>query len=206
MILKQLLKVIAFCALLLNTMQFVFAQNKIVTGKVIDSKDGSVITNVSVIAKGTHIGTQTDANGNFRLTVPLSVKTLTISYVGFSSQDIDVSRAGNIEVTLVATSSTLSEVVVIGYGTAKKKDLTGAVGSVSEKDFNKGNFTSPDQLIQGKVSGVQIINNNGEPGGAMTVKIRGNSALSGTGQSLYVVDGVPLDGRSLQAGNNPLYC
>src|SRR5258708_737242 len=72
------------------------------------------------------------------------------------------------------------------------------------RDFNKGNFTSPDQLIQGKVSGVQMISNNGAPGGAITVKIRGNSALVGTGQPLYVVDGVPLDGRSLQPGNDPL--
>jgi iron complex outermembrane receptor protein len=95
-------------------------------------------------------------------------------------------------------------VVVIGYGTAKKKDLTGAVSSIAAKDFNKGIFSSPDQLIQGKASGVQIINNSGQPGGATTIKIRGNSALSGTGQPLYVVDGVPLDGRSLQAGNNPL--
>jgi iron complex outermembrane receptor protein len=95
-------------------------------------------------------------------------------------------------------------VAVIGYGTVKKKDLTGAVSSISAKDFNKGIFSSPDQLIQGKASGVQIINNNGQPGGAITVKIRGNSALSGTGQPLYVVDGIQLDGRSLQAGINPL--
>ena len=94
--------------------------------------------------------------------------------------------------------------VVVGYGSAKKKDLTGAIAHISEKDFNKGNFISADQLIQGKVSGVQITTNNGEPGGMITVKIRGNSALTGTGQPLYVVDGVPLDGRSLQAGNNAL--
>src|SRR4030095_4431790 len=179
-------------------------QSKIVTGKVIDSKDGSVISNASVIAKGAHIGTQTDSNGNFRLTVPLSVKTLSILYVGFLSQNVDVSKAGNIEVALVATSSLLNDVVVIGYGTAKKKDLTGAVASVSEKDFNKGNFTSPDLLIQGKVSGVQIIANNGQSGGATTVKIRGSSALTGTVQPLYVIDGVPLNGASLQAGDNSL--
>src|SRR6476619_4737112 len=116
MILKQLLKAITFSVLLLCSIQFAFAQNKIVTGKVIDSKDGSVISNVSVIAKGTHIGTQTDINGNFRLTVPLSVKTLTILYVGFLSQNVDVSKAGNIEVALVAASSLLNDVVGIGYG------------------------------------------------------------------------------------------
>ena len=94
--------------------------------------------------------------------------------------------------------------IVIGYGTARKKDITGSVSSVSTKDFNKGIFTSPDQLLLGKVSGLQITNNNGQPGGAATIRIRGNSALSGTGQPLYVIDDVPLDGRSLQAGNNPL--
>ena len=83
------------------------------------------------------------------------------------------------------------------------KNITGSVASVSAKDFNNGIFNSPDQLIQGKASGVQIINTNGQRR-AMTVKIRGNSALSGTGQPLYVVDGIPLDGRSLQAGSNPL--
>ncbi len=90
--------------------------------------------------------------------------------------------------------------VVTGYGTARKRDLTGSVGSLKEKDFNKGVFTSADQLIQGKVSGVQMINNSGQPGGAATVKIRGASAITGSGQPLYVVDGVPLDGRSVRPG------
>ncbi len=201
---KQLLKVVALPAFLIFSLQYAFAQNKVITGRVTDSKDGSVLSNISVIAKGTGFGTQTDMKGNFSLTVSLSVKTLTISSVGFLSQDIDVTSSNNIEVALVATSSTLNEVIVIGYGTAKKKDLTGAVTSVSASDFNKGIFTSPDQLLLGKVAGLQISNNNGQPGGIATIKIRGNSALSGTGQPLFVIDGVPLDGRSLQAGNNPL--
>ena len=185
--------------------QFVVAQNKIITGKVTDSKDSSALQNVSIRAKGTETGTQTDANGVFTFVAPLSVTKIIISSVGYSSQEIDVSKNNsNIEVSLIAFSSALDEVVVIGYGTSRKKDLTGAVASISAKDFNHGIYSSPDQLIQGKASGVQIINNNGQPGGTITVKIRGNSALSGTGQPLYVVDGVPLDGRSLQAGNNTL--
>src|SRR5947207_2762576 len=102
MIVKHLLKVMAYSAFLLCSMQFVFAQNKIVSGKVIDSKDGSVMSNASVNAKGTYIGTETDTNGNFTLTVPLSVKTLTIAYIGFLSQNVDVSNTGNIQVALVA--------------------------------------------------------------------------------------------------------
>ncbi len=102
------------------------------------------------------------------------------------------------------TSSLDSVIVIEIYGTTNKKDLTGSIGSVSERNFNKGIFTSPDQLIQGKVTGVQITYNNGQPGGAANIKIRGHSALTGTGQPLFVIDGVPLDGRSLQMGNNPL--
>ncbi len=204
MILKQLFKLTTLSALLLFSSQCAFAQNKEVSGRIIDCNDGSPLPNVSVVANGTTLGTQTDVNGYFHLTIPLSVRALTVSAVGFLTQQVDISITNNVEAALVPASSTLNDVVVIGYGTAKRKDLTGAISSVSAKDFNKGNFSSPDQLIQGKVSGVQIINNNGEPGGAITVKIRGNSALSGTGQPLYVVDGVPLDGRSLQAGNNAL--
>jgi iron complex outermembrane receptor protein len=202
MIIKKLLKLIAF--FILFFLQVVSAQDKVVTGKVSNSEDGSFLSNVSVVAKDAALGTQTDINGDFRLVVPLSVNTLVISAIGFSSQEIDISTKNHIEVTLVNTVSMLNDVVVIGYGTSKKKDLTGAISSVSEKDFNKGIFSSPDQLIQGKVSGVQIMNNNGQPGGVSTIKIRGNSALTGTGQPLFVIDGVPLDGRSFQAGNNPL--
>src|SRR4030095_2243297 len=105
---------------------------------------------------------------------------------------------------LVSSGTNLNEVVVIGYGTSRKKDLTGAVGSVSEKDFNKGTYASADKLIQGKVAGVQVTSNSGMPGGATTIKIRGNSAVTGTGQPLFVVDGVPLDGRSPRPGTPDL--
>ena len=205
MVTKQTQKFLSLLVLLFFSWQFVFAQTKLITGKVTDKKDGSALANISIIAKGAEKGTQTDAQGLFSLTMPLSVTRIIISSVGYLTQEIDVSiNYNNIQVELNAFSSTLDEVVVIGYGTAKKKDLTGSVSSIASKDFNKGIFSAPDQLIQGKASGVQIINNSGQPGGTTTVKIRGNSALSGTGQPLYVVDGVPLDGRSLQAGNNPL--
>jgi len=94
----------------------------------------------------------------------------------------------------------LNEVTVVGYGTARKQDLTGAVTQIGEKDFNKGTFTSPDQLLQGRVSGVQVSNNSGQPGGPATIRIRGNSAVTGTGQPLYVVDGVTLDGHTARPG------
>ncbi|MEO7141311.1 MAG: SusC/RagA family TonB-linked outer membrane protein [Ferruginibacter sp.] len=181
-------------------LQVSFAQAKVITGKIISSKDGVAIPNVSVFANGTQTGTQTDNEGNFILTLPETVNTLKISAVGFATQDVNIKGKASVDIALVAIYSSLDDVVVIGYGTAKKKDLTGSVGSVSAKNFNKGIYPSPDQLIQGKVAGVQITNNNGQPGDAATFRIRGNSALSGTGQPLYVIDGVPLDGRTLQAG------
>ena len=198
---KKLFKLIAFnTALLICSLQVAFTQNKVITGKITDSRDGLAIASVSVYAKGTAKGTQTDATGYFLLSVPESVNTLTITRVDFIPQEVSIIGKNIVEVAMVAEYSMLNDVVVIGYGTTKKKDLTGAVGSVTAKDFNKGIFASPDQLIQGKIAGVQITNNNGQPGGATTIKIRGNAALSGTGQPLYVVDGVPLDGRTLQAG------
>ena len=203
--LKQLFELTALITAVCScSQQVAFAQTKVITGKITDSKDGSAIANVSVFAKGMAKGTQTDVTGYFLLSVPESVNTLTITGVDFIPQEVSIIGKNIVEVAMVAAYSMLNDVVVIGYGTTKKKDLTGAVGSVTAKDFNKGIFASPDQLIQGKIAGVQITNNNGQPGGAATVRIRGNAALSGTGQPLYVIDGVPLDGRTLQAGINPI--
>jgi TonB-linked SusC/RagA family outer membrane protein len=170
---------------------------------IIKDADNQPVPGATIAVKNSRLGTYSATDGSFAIaTKPGDV--LLVSSVGMDSKSIQVHNETFIIITLSFAINNMEEVAVIGYGIAKKKDLTGAVASVSAKDFNKGIFASPDQLIQGKVSGVQIINNNGEPGGAMTVKIRGNSALSGTGQPLYVVDDVPLDGRSLQAGNNPL--
>ncbi len=189
------------CLVFAVSVQVVSAQDRTVTGKVTDSKDGSPVSGASVQPKGTRTGTSTRPDGTFSLSVGSNVSTLVITSVGYESQEVSISGKSSVEVSFVATfGSNLNEVVVTGYGTAKKKDLTGSVGSVKEKDFNKGVFTSPDQLFQGKVSGVQVLNNSGQPGGAATIKIRGNSTVTGSGQPLFVVDGVPLDGRSARPG------
>lgn len=189
-----------FSMVFVFVLQVAFAQNKTVTGKVTDSKDGSPVSGASVQVKGTRTGTSTKPDGTFSLSVPSSATTLVITSVGYERQEVAITGAA-IEVSFVATSgANLNEVVVTGYGSSKKKDLTGSVGSIKEKDFNKGVFTSPDQLMQGKISGVQVINNSGQPGGAATIKIRGASAITGSGQPLFVVDGVPLDGRSVRPG------
>ncbi len=194
-------KILLFTVFLLFN-SLVFSQ-KTVTGKII-TENGTALAGASVVEKGTNNGTATGTDGNFSLTVSGSAATLIISYIGYTTTEIAVNDRSIFNIALAVTTSNLEDIVVIGYGTSRKKDLTGAVGSVSENFFNRGLFTSPDQLLLGKVSGLQITNNNGQPGGAATIKIRGNSALSGTGQPLFIIDGVPLDGRSLQPGNNPL--
>ncbi|HLG38489.1 MAG TPA: SusC/RagA family TonB-linked outer membrane protein [Chitinophagaceae bacterium] len=189
------------CILFTFVVQSSYAQDRVVTGIVTDSKDGTPVSGASVQAKGTRTGTSTKTDGSFTISIAPGVTTLIISSIGYETQEVSVEGKSSVEVAFVVTvGANLNEVVVTGYGTAKKKDLTGSVGSLKDKDFNKGVFTSADQLIQGKLSGVQVVNNSGQPGGATTVKIRGSSALTGSGQPLYVVDGVPLDGRSPRPG------
>lgn len=178
------------------------AQNKTITGKVTDSKDGSAMVGASVVAKGTKVATQTGSDGSFRLSVPTSTTTLVVSSVGFGSMDVNISGQSSVDVALKSTNEQLGEVVVIGYGTARKRDLTGAVSSVKAKDFNTGVITAPDQLIQGKVAGLQVINNSGAPGGATTIRIRGNNSVRSGNSPLFVIDGIPLDGRNARPNVN----
>ncbi len=196
---KLLVKRLTIAILLIATPFIMNAQQKTVTGKVTSDKDGSPVSGVSVVAKGAKSGTQTLADGTFSISVENAVTKLVFSSIGFATQEVSVG-SDPVNVVLIVTAEGLNEVVVIGYGTARKKDLTGSVSSLKEKDFNKGIYVSADQLIQGRVSGVQMVNNSGQPGGQTTVKIRGASAVTGSGQPLYVIDGIPLDGRSPRPG------
>ena len=181
--------------------QLAFSQDKTVSGKVTDSKDGSPIAGASVLVKGSTGGTNTNAEGSFSLTVPNSATTLIISAVGYTEQEVGITEgAMNVSLAAGGTGTNLNEVVVVGYGTARRKDLTGAVATVAAKDFNKGTYTSPDQLIQGKAAGVMVINNTGQPGGSTTVRIRGTSSIRSGNQPLFVVDGIPLSGGSARPG------
>jgi TonB-linked SusC/RagA family outer membrane protein len=194
-----LMGLLALCLLCVHP---AFAQNKSVSGKVTDSKDGSPVVGASVTVKGTKLGTQTDAAGAFTLSVPASATTLVISSVGFGVKEATIT-SGSVDVALTAsTANDLNEVVVVGYGTARKRDLTGSTASVQAKDFNKGTYTSPDQLIQGKAAGVLVINNTGQPGGSTTIRIRGSSSIRSGNQPLFVVDGVPLSGGSARPGGS----
>jgi TonB-dependent starch-binding outer membrane protein SusC len=180
-----------------------FAQDKTVTGKVTDSKDGSPVVAASVLVKGTKIGTSTNADGSFTLKVPASATTLFISSVGFGTQEVAIGNTP-LSISLQATNNNLNEVVVIGYGTARKKDVTGSVAVVTAKDFNKGAITTPEQLITGKVAGVQVTSNSGAPGSGSTIRIRGGASLNASNDPLIVVDGVPLSNNGISGVANPL--
>lgn len=171
---------------------FSHAQTKTVTGKVTDSKDGSPLSGASVVAKGTSTGTQTGADGSFKLTVPSTAKTLVISFAGFGNVEVNISATNIANAKLTSTADALTDVVVIGYGSRKTKDVTGSVARVTEKDFNKGQIASPDQLLQGRTPGVLVTPSTGEPGAAATINIRGTGSISGAQEPLYVIDGVPL--------------
>jgi TonB-linked SusC/RagA family outer membrane protein len=187
------------------------AQNSNGVKGFVKDESGQIVAGATVTVKNLQTdftaGTQTDSTGffNFNGLPDGDNYSFTISNVGYETQTLSkykIRKQADISliVKLRSLISSLDQVVVVGYGTTRKKDLTGAVATVSAKDFNRGNYTSPDQLIQGKVSGVQIINNSGQPGGAATIKIRGNSAITGSGLPLFVVDGVPLDNRSARPG------
>lgn len=179
---------------LLCAFQTLLAQNKTVTGTVTDNT-GRGVPGVTVTVKGTKTATQTDANGTYRISAPDNA-TLVFSSVGFEQMEMPLGGRTSYDASLNATNASLSEVVVIGYGTARRRDLTGAVSSIQTKDFNKGIIASPDQLLQNKVPGLQITTNSGQPGSATTIKIRGNNSIRAVNNPLYVIDGVPLDGRS----------
>ena len=149
---KRLLARTQFLLLLLLISAAAFTQTKVITGKVTDAKDGSPMAGVSVVPKGSTHGTTTGPDGVFRLTVGNNVTVLRITFVGFLEKEVPA--GDNIQVSLAAGNASLNEVVVIGYGTQRKKDLTGAVTTVTAKDFQQGSITSPEQMIAGKVPGV----------------------------------------------------
>jgi iron complex outermembrane receptor protein len=188
------------CCLTIICIQHAFAQ-KIITGKVTDAK-GNVVQNASILIKGNKTGTTTDAAGGFKINIPASANTIVVSYVGFATQEINVADKTNVEVVLAQQANNLNDVVVVGYGTTKKKDLTGAVTNIKEKDFNKGILTNPIQQIQGKVAGLVIEQPGGDPNQDPIILLRGQSSLSGGITPLIVLDGVPLDNPS-QLSNIP---
>src|SRR5580698_2804454 len=169
---KRLLGVFSIFMLCVLLTQFSFAQGKTITGKILDDK-GSPVQGATVIIKNSKTGTSTDVNGTFRLNVPASAKTLVVSSVGFTQQEIVIGDKESFDISLVASSTSSNDVVVTGYSTTRKKDLTGAVSQITAKDFTTGNLSSPAELIQGKVPGVVVTVPGGDPNGQITIRLRG---------------------------------
>lgn len=162
-----------------------------VSGRITDDTTGETLIGVSVQVKGTTQGTVTDIDGNYSLNVPNQNVNLVFSYIGFTKAELQAQKTLNVK--LKSEAETLNEVVVVGYGTVKKNDLTGSASTIKSKDFNVGLVTAPSQLIQGRVAGVNITNNGGEPGGGATIRVRGSNSIRSGQDPLYVVDGVPLN-------------
>ncbi len=182
--------------------------DKTITGKVTDGETDDALPGVNVVAKNTNTGTVTDINGNYRLTVEDNVEALVFSSVGYESQEVNIGGRSVINVDMAADVQALSEIVVIGYGTQRKSDLTGAVSSVSREDLELPIINTPDQALQGKAAGVNVFTGSHEPGGAMSVEVRGTASINAGGSPLYVIDGVPLSdyvGTSNLGGNGPSY-
>ncbi|HAG15215.1 MAG TPA: SusC/RagA family protein [Bacteroidales bacterium] len=178
-----------------------FAQLVNVTGTVVDATDGSPLAGVTVIQKGTSNGTSTNMDGFYSLSVEFG-QTLVFSFVGYAPQEFVVGNP-SLNVQLVEQSELLSEFVVIGYGVQKKTDATGSVTAIGTEDFNKGLITSPQALMSGKISGVQV-SSDGTPGGGAAIRIRGGSSMSASNDPLIVVDGIPLDNDGISGSGNSL--
>lgn len=183
--------------------QMAFAQ-QVITGTVTDAQNGEVLIGASVTLKSDPTkGTTTDVDGKFRLNAAQG-QTLLFSYVGYIPQEITIGLETALSVFLVPSTETIAGVVVIGYGTQKKKDATGSVTAIGSKDFNRGSIVSPQELLIGKASGVQITSSGGAPGAGSTIRIRGGSSMSASNDPLIVVDGIPLDNEGVSGMRNPL--
>ncbi|MDP9048690.1 MAG: TonB-dependent receptor [Bacteroidota bacterium] len=188
---------VLFCFFFVNT---AFAQNTTVKGRVTDATTGETLVGVSVSIKGTTQGTQTDVNGAYSIDAP-SAATLTFTYIGYAAQDVAINGRNNIDVKLVTQNSELQQVVVVGYGTQRKVDVTGSISTVKGEDISKQASVNPISALQGKVAGVQITNNGG-PGSSPQISIRGLGTIYGNSNLLYVVDDVWYDDISFLNPND----
>jgi iron complex outermembrane receptor protein len=180
-----------------------YAQDIQVSGKVLDAKDGLSLPGATVQVKGTTIGTLTDIDGKYTLKVK-SGSILAFSFIGYDAQEVSITNQQTVNVSLTQSSTMLDQIVVVAYGTKKKSDLTGTITSVTAKEFQKGNIASSEQLLMGKVTGLQITSTGGAAGAGSTIRIRGGASLNASNDPLIVVDGVPVEGNGLSGSANVL--
>lgn len=192
---------IVLIALILPLQVFAQAGSRAITGIVLDENNEPMV-GVTVIVPGTTTGTATDINGGFSLVIPATATELEFSYIGYESMIVPVT-GNRVEVRMSPDINVMDELVVIGYGTRRRGDLTGAISSVSEKDFNQGMISSPEQLVNGKIAGVQIVNSGGSPSAGSTIRVRGGASLNASNDPLIVLDGVPMEiGGSVSGSGN----
>lgn len=197
-------KMYAILILALGCMSYSYSQVS-VSGSVVSDPDRQAIPGVSVHIKGQpSFGTTTDFDGNFKIQLKEQSGVLVFSYIGFKTKEVSYSGNQTLSVSLSEETSSLDEVVVIGYGSQKRSDVTGSIASVKSKDFNKGVVANVGQLIQGKVAGVNVTAASGEPGASQDIIIRGVGSLRSGTTPLYVVDGFALDNSNNGVASNPL--
>ncbi|MBQ8554137.1 MAG: TonB-dependent receptor [Alistipes sp.] len=197
------LKVSLMILMLLSVATAANAQNKVITGTVVDQA-GMPVIGASVVETGTMNGVSTDVDGKFSLTFRENGETITVEYLGYISQEINVSTRSDVQVTLEEDAIGIEAVVAIGYGTVKQKDLTTSVSIVDTDDLDRRPITSVSGVLQGKAAGVQVIQANGAPGSGMVIRVRGASSIASSNDPLYVVDGVPVgEGESAIAYLSP---
>ncbi|WP_167610969.1 SusC/RagA family TonB-linked outer membrane protein [Maribellus sediminis] len=201
-IIRKNLKVVLFLVAILSY-SLSYAQVKTVTGKITDAENGEPLPGVTIVVKGTTNGTITNFDGEFTINVEEG-QTLAFSFIGYTPQEVLVGTNNVLNLQLEQSIENLEEIVVIGYGTVKKEDATGSVSAVTSDDFNQGAITSPQELVSGKIAGVQITNSGGAPGAGSTIRIRGGSSLSASNDPLIVIDGVPMDSEGVSGMSNPL--
>ncbi len=199
MILKRLL---SFTILLLLMSIAAQAQDRTVTGRVTDST-GNGLAGATIAVKGTRTAVQSTADGSFTIKVPAGATRLVITSTGFGAREI-VADATTANIILASSTTNLNEVVVVAYGTRRKADLTSSITSVSSKDFQKGFIPSPEQLLQGKVAGLQITSGGGSAGGGSKIRIRGGASLNASNDPLIVIDGVPVESNGISGSSNLL--
>lgn len=182
---------ILWCLPILGSSAHIF--DKTITGTVRDENNDPLI-GVSIVAKNTTVGTITNADGNYELKLPDDVTTLVFSYIGYQTQEINIDGRNIIDLTMVSAAAQIEQVVVIGYGTINKRDVTGAVKSLRTEEFNKGIINTPEQLLQGKVAGVNVTTASGDPNAAISVTVRGPGGVRTGSDPLYVIDGLAING------------
>ena len=196
-------RVFMFSVLMLTGVSLGFAQNINISG-VVSDESGQPLTGANIIVKGTTTGAQTDFDGNYSLSAA-SNATLVVSYLGFVTQEVAVNGRSSINIALVEDASQLDEVVIVGYGTTTKKDITGSVSSVRGDDLEQTPATTLVQSLQGRAAGVDIKSASNAPGGGIRIRVRGSSSINASSEPLYVVDGFPIDNVNVTpngAGNN----